>query len=308
MAHHWYWADRGRHVDIPGISPARRGPCVGVSRLGTLSIAANRAVMLLQVRGSSHVSAVEGEFDLHSGDWMVLNRDSHPVVQAGEHGVCIGLFMPIVQKPNAREQVVHIGMGSLQRSERRLVFRLWRQVFNLARQKLDDKWESQALLWYFAGLQRAFQPQLQRCPGRTSSHRQQIFSRLQRTRLYLLGHRGKTLRSTELAAVANLSSCYFSRTYTVVYDERPQATSSRLRLEHAARMLLTTSQPIAEIALCSGFENCCSFARAFRAHFGCSASRYRREEGATPAPAAAIEERVPASGRESARAMASMPE
>jgi len=32
---------------------------------------------------------------------------------------------------------------------------------------------------------------------------------------------------------------------------------------------------IGEVASASGFDNCCSFARAFRARFGTSATRYR---------------------------------
>ena len=32
---------------------------------------------------------------------------------------------------------------------------------------------------------------------------------------------------------------------------------------------------IGEVAAASGFDNCCSFARAFRARFGQSATRYR---------------------------------
>ena len=36
-----------------------------------------------------------------------------------------------------------------------------------------------------------------------------------------------------------------------------------------------------EVAAASGFDNCCSFARAFRARFGTSASRYRTASAAS---------------------------
>jgi len=48
-----------------------------------------------------------------------------------------------------------------------------------------------------------------------------------------------------------------------------------MRLEHAADLLTSTSMMIGEVAAASGFDNCCSFARAFRARFGQSATRYR---------------------------------
>ena len=55
----------------------------------------------------------------------------------------------------------------------------------------------------------------------------------------------------------------------------PQALSVRLRLERAAQLLRTTSMMIGEVAAATGFDNCCSFARAFKNHHGVPASRYR---------------------------------
>jgi AraC family transcriptional regulator len=48
-----------------------------------------------------------------------------------------------------------------------------------------------------------------------------------------------------------------------------------MRLERAADLLTSTTMMIGEVAAASGFDNCCSFARAFRARFGVSATRYR---------------------------------
>ena len=64
--------------------------------------------------------------------------------------------------------------------------------------------------------------------------------------------------------------------------------SARLRLERAALLLRETDMMIGEVASASGFDNCCSFARAFRARFGTSASRYRESllaDSAKPAGA-----------------------
>lgn len=48
-------------------------------------------------------------------------------------------------------------------------------------------------------------------------------------------------------------------------------------------LLRDTDMMVGEVAAASGFDNCCSFARAFRARFGLSASRYR-EAGANLSP------------------------
>ena len=86
---------------------------------------------------------------------------------------------------------------------------------------------------------------------------------------------GRVVRISELAELTSFSSWYFSRTFYSLYDESPQAAAARMRLEHAAALLRDTSMMVGEVAAASGFDNCCSFARAFRARFGESATRYR---------------------------------
>ena len=76
------------------------------------------------------------------------------------------------------------------------------------------------------------------------------------------------VRISELAELTSFSSWYFSKTFHSLYEESPQAASARMRLEHAADLLTSTSMMIGEVAAASGFDNCCSFARAFRARFG----------------------------------------
>lgn len=276
MANHACRADHGRRIDII-VPPSRHAACVAVSRQGSLHVPALTPILLIQVRGTSQVTAAEGELTLQPGDWLMLARDSHPLIQTSTHGFCIGLALPPKDLNPATQQAVHIGSGRVGATELRLLLRLWRQVLEAVKRGMDCLRETQSLLRYVRELQHDLQAQIERCPGRSWSHRHRVFNRLQRTRLYLRGHRNKTTRSTELAAIARLSSCYFSRMYTIVYCERPQATASRLRLEYAAELLRETAQPIAEIAAASGFDNCCSFSRAFRAHFDTTASEYRRK-------------------------------
>jgi AraC family transcriptional regulator len=109
-----------------------------------------------------------------------------------------------------------------------------------------------------------------------------VFGRMQRAHLYLEGHRDRVVRISELAELTNFSCWYLSKTFQCLYDESPQALSARLRLERAADLLRDTAMMIGEVAAASGFDNCCSFARAFRARFGVSASQYRQAAAVPP--------------------------
>lgn len=277
MADHCYWADRGRRIDVAADMSNMPAVSLGISRLGSIRIPGPQATVLVQMRGESRIEALEGEFVLKSGDWMVLDRDSRPMVQAGVFSLCLGLCIPASELQRAgqeMDQPIYAGRGTLKMSDRPLFFRLWRRAMSSGSQAAG-RFDVRALLGYFAQLQRDVQRDAQRCPGRTRAHQQQVFGRLQRARLFIEGHRNQSIRSSELANLANLSACYFSRTYTAVYGEGPQETATRVRLDYAAELLAATPESVGGIALAAGFENSCSFARAFRARFGLTATRYR---------------------------------
>ena len=82
-------------------------------------------------------------------------------------------------------------------------------------------------------------------------------------------------RIGELARWSHFSPWYFSKIFQSVYGQAPQQYAARLRLEQARRLLVEGRLPVTEVSLASGFESPCSFARAFRARFGVSASEYR---------------------------------
>ncbi len=140
------------------------------------------------------------------------------------------------------------------------------------------------LLLHVASLQRDFSEGVQRCPGRSRLRKRQVFGRMQRARMYLEGNSHRVVRIGELAELTNFSSWYLSKTFQSLYEESPQSLSARLRLERAAQLLRDTDMMISEVAAASGFDNCCSFARAFRARFGVPASRYREAACASLPP------------------------
>ena len=138
------------------------------------------------------------------------------------------------------------------------------------------------VLLHIARAQRDLATRVQLCPGRSRSRKRQVFGRMQRARLYLEGHNDRVVRIGELADLTNFSSWYFSKAFQSLYDESPQALSARLRLERAAELLTSTSMTVGEVAASCGFDNCCSFARAFRARHGTTATDYRARHAVYP--------------------------
>jgi AraC family transcriptional regulator len=79
----------------------------------------------------------------------------------------------------------------------------------------------------------------------------------------------------DLARTAGLSRYHFLRTFKSVTGVTPHQWLLRARLRDAARRLVTSRDPVTEIALDVGFEDLSNFIRSFRAEFGISPSRYR---------------------------------
>jgi len=281
------WADRGQILQPEMSDPGQAG-CIGVARLGSVQLDNGGFSIWLQLRGSSWVEAKEGRFQLQRGDWIALEKDSRPLVQSDRHGLCIGLSLGSdVLRALGRlsDGALYAGRGRLALHDTLVALRLWRDA--AARMPTGDIGQLRPLLLHLIGVQRELASRVPRCPGRSRTRKRQVFGRLQRARLYLEGNSDRIVRISELAELTSFSSWYFSKTFLSLYDESPQAAAARLRIERAAELLESTSMMIGEVAAACGFDNCCSFARAFRARFGVSASRYRqgvRAAGQTLAP------------------------
>lgn len=276
-------ADRGQSLSLDKI--VEDGPlpaCLGVARLGSLQTAGTTFTVWMQIRGTAWVESKEGRFRLRQREWIAFEKESKPMVQAGRDGLCIGLSL----SPDALRALgeladcnLYAGRGTMSRGEVRIAMRLWRDALVSA----SPIQALRPVLLHLASLQHGMASGVQRCPGRSRSRKRQVFGRMQRARLYLEGNSHRVVRIGELAELTNFSSWYLSKTFQSLYEESPQSLSARLRLERAADLLRDTDMMVGEVAAASGFDNCCSFARAFRARFGLTASRYR-EVGANLSP------------------------
>ena len=102
-------------------------------------------------------------------------------------------------------------------------------------------------------------------------------ARLERALLFVEEALAEPLTTGRIARQAHLSPFHFQRLFVAHMGETVGGYVSSRRLEHAARLIdAFPRQKMIAIALDSGFETHSAFSRAFRRHFGCTPSQYRR--------------------------------
>lgn len=79
----------------------------------------------------------------------------------------------------------------------------------------------------------------------------------------------------KLAYICNVSLSTFKREFKKVYNESPARYIKKRRLEHAASLLLSTSDPVSAIAFDSGFQDVSTFSANFQEYYQTSPSKYR---------------------------------
>ncbi|MDX3934007.1 AraC family transcriptional regulator [Stenotrophomonas sp.] len=273
--HSVQWVDRGLQLNVRPLGEGGRS--IGISRMSSVQLPSGVSTLWVQVRGTAGVSAREGQFRLRRGDWMVLERDSRPTLQADRNGICVGVCLSS-DTPGALgkgDTPLFPGRGRMSGSDMQIAMRLWRRIGQAADAPGRTRDDLRPLLLHMADLQRGIAAQVHLCPGRSLGRKRHVLARLQCARLFLEGHTDRVVRIGELAELASLSYWYFSKAFQAVYGESPQACGARLRLERAANLLRDSDMIVGEVAAASGFENAGSFARAFRAHFGACATAYR---------------------------------
>jgi len=306
MDMHVMWADRGCPLELdPGAGSDELPALAALSRGGSLVVSAPVASLWLVLRGDAEVECREGRFSLAAGQWLLLEREACPTIFAGAQALVLGVALGAdmqAQLHQSAQVAVFPGRGDVGAGMRNAAFGLWRRCASFARnesRRCDvDRQAFGQLLRLLAGLQHGYRGLVDRCPGRSLRRKRQVFSRMQRARLYLEGNLGRAVRISELAERSNVSVWYFTKTFQALYGEGPQAASARLRLQQASRLLRQTRQSVSEVGAACGFENNCSFSRAFRAQFGMPPSLYRLYGAGMPADAAnAVDRQCQAAAR-----------
>ena len=86
----------------------------------------------------------------------------------------------------------------------------------------------------------------------------------------------RPLRLEELADQAALSVSHFARAFKDSFGTTPHSYITGLRLQRAQRLMLTTSDPLSQIALACGLTNQAHLSKLFRRWLGETPSAWRR--------------------------------
>ena len=110
-------------------------------------------------------------------------------------------------------------------------------------------------------------------------YREEYIGRVNRVIDYITSHLEEKLSLNLLAQIACFSPFHFHRIFRSVTGESINSFINRVRLERALFLLKRSSwMSISDIAYDCGFNSQSSFARAFKKHFGFSASRFDETE------------------------------
>ena len=277
------WIDRNQLLEAAAdFNAPELISVVAASRTGSLVVQAPLVSFWVVVRGSADLESREGRFHLRAGDWVVLEPDSRPSVYASRSSLVLGVVMPAAMRARIRQFThldLHTGRGTMAKGERRQCLQLWRQTGLFAGSgRAASHAETNPLvplLRQICNVQYDFGRLIDHCPGRSLRRKSQVFDRMQRARLFLEGNVDRNVRLAELAELSNVSTWYFTKVFHALYGEGPQAMAARLRLNHAAELLAGSSLSVSEIGAVCGFENNCSFSRAFRERYDMPPSLYR---------------------------------
>lgn len=100
-----------------------------------------------------------------------------------------------------------------------------------------------------------------------------------RVRAFIDTNLHRTIHIRDLSAVAQRSPAHFSRKFKLAVGESPHAYVVRKRVERACHLMVTSAVSLTEIAFSVGFSDQAHLCRHFRAAFGQSPARWRREHG-----------------------------
>jgi len=151
-------------------------------------------------------------------------------------------------------------------------------LVNTARRELES--DREAAKASLATASTILQAEIERCSGVNGSTRGGLAAwQIARVRAYIDSNLHRTIHIRDLSAVARRSPAHFSRKFKVAVGESPHAYVVRRRLERACHLMMTSAEPLSEIALSVGFSDQAHLCRLFRQAFGQSPANWRRERG-----------------------------
>ncbi|MCB1561822.1 MAG: helix-turn-helix transcriptional regulator [Xanthomonadales bacterium] len=260
--------------------------------VGNEPILSTRPRLMLVLGGGLLATARDYRFRLPTGSALVLDG-GEPFLLRADGGLPLALlsFEPdsrCLLRPAsrpasdpARSQLLPM-VHEPQSQVADLLCRLAETLQRTGTDQLYGLRPAQSWLDALLAAQLEYQPLIDRCHGRTPERRRDLFVRLARVRTMLSSGDGGDADVGQLARAARLSPSHFVRLFHKVFGEPPHSFRLRRRMEHARALLCSSDLSVQAVMAQTGFDNHSCFARAFRRHFGCSASalRAQRQVGA----------------------------
>ena len=99
---------------------------------------------------------------------------------------------------------------------------------------------------------------------------------LRRARTFLGDQFNGAVSLADAAELVHLSRWHFLREFRRAFGETPHEFVTRLRIDHARELLVTTDLSVTEVCLTVGFSSLGSFSTLFTRYVGLSPAKYRR--------------------------------
>ena len=106
---------------------------------------------------------------------------------------------------------------------------------------------------------------------------------VRKVKLHIEANLDSPIRSEELAALARLTPCHFIRAFRTSFGDSPIGYIIRRRVEKAQGLMLSTDEPLSQIAIDCGFADQAYLCRLFRRIVGESPGAWRRARLGPPA-------------------------
>src|ERR1700740_3182952 len=148
-------------------------------------------------------------------------------------------------------------------------------LLETARRELDtDREAARASLVTASSL---LQSEIERSSGANGSRPGALAGwQIARVRAFIEDNLHSNIDIKNLSAVAQRSPAHFSRSFKRAFGVPPHAYVIKRRLERACHLMVTTSEPLSQIALSVGFSDQAHLCRLFQRAFGQKPSIWRR--------------------------------
>jgi len=167
---------------------------------------------------------------------------------------------------------------TLNHIEPNLLKQLLSLIFSLDNDGYDSNLLDESLVDILQSLIVTYKSEAKRSTGVDAikaSTRTEIYKRLCIAKDFMHSHFINKPALQAISDEACLSVPQLVRQFKTVFNTTPHQYLTRVRLDHAARLLKQTNTPIHEITWKCGFENMSAFCRAFKSAYGVQPHNYR---------------------------------